>query len=236
MNILIPMAGAGSRFALKGYGFPKPLIEVCGKPMIEVVYNNIDINGKYIFIIQKQHNLKYGMKELLETISPNCSIIQIEGLTDGAARTTLLAKEYIDNDEELIIANSDQFVDWNPNGFCELIKKNDCDGAILLFKCIHPRCSFAKVDRGIITKVVEKKVISDDATVGIYGWKRGSDYVKYAERMIKKKIMTNGEYYVAPVYQEAIDDGKTIMPYSCNKMLGLGSPEELDYFLMHHML
>ena len=110
MNVLIPMAGAGSRFASAGYTFPKPLIEVDGKPMIQVVVENLNIQANYTFIVQKEHYEKYNLQYLLNLIAPNCNIVQVNGLTEGAACTTLLAKEFIDNDFPLVIANSDQFV------------------------------------------------------------------------------------------------------------------------------
>ena len=113
MNVLIPMAGAGSRFANAGYTFPKPLIEVNGKPMIQVVVENLNIDAHYIFLVQKEHYEKYNLKQLLNLISPECDIIQVDGLTEGAACTILLARDLINNDEPLLMANSDQFVEWN---------------------------------------------------------------------------------------------------------------------------
>ena len=113
MNILIPMAGAGSRFEKAGYTFPKPLIDVAGQPMIQTVIENLNLQGKYIFLVRKEHYEKYDLKSLLNLIAPNCEIVQIEGLTEGAACTVLKAQELIDNDEPLIIANADQYIKWN---------------------------------------------------------------------------------------------------------------------------
>ena len=233
MNVLIPMAGAGSRFEQAGYTFPKPLIEVDGKPMIQVVVENLNIDAKHIFIVQKNHYEKYNLKYLLNLITnDNCDIVQVDGMTEGAACTTLLAKELIDNDEPLVMANSDQFLEWNSNEFMYSMVADDVDGGIVSFEATHPKWSFAKLgDDGFVTEVAEKKPISNIATVGVYYWARGSDYVKYAEQMIEKDIRTNNEFYVCPVYNEAIGDKKKVKIFPIDKMWGLGTPEDLDAYL-----
>ncbi len=235
MNVLIPMAGAGSRFSNAGYTFPKPLIEVDGKPMIQVVVENLNIEANYTFIVQKDHYDKYSLQYLLNLIVPNCNIVQVDGLTEGAACTTLLAKEFINNDSPLVMANSDQFLEWNSNECLYAFNADGIDGGIVSFKATHPKWSYAKVgDDGFVSEVAEKKPISDNATVGIYFWKKGSDYVKYAEQMIEKNIRTNGEFYVCPVFNEAIADGKKIRIKSIEKMWGIGTPEDLNYFLKNY--
>jgi HAD superfamily hydrolase (TIGR01509 family) len=235
MNVLIPMAGAGSRFAQAGYTFPKPLIEVNGKPMIQVVVENLNVEAHFIYLVQKEHYEKYNLKQLLNLITPGCDIIQVDGITDGAARTTLLAKQLIDNGEPLLMANSDQFVEWNSNEVLYAFTADEVDGGIVTFKATHPKWSFAKIgEDGFIDEVAEKNPISDNATVGIYYWKKGSDYVKYAEQMIDKNIRTNGEFYTCPSFNEAIADGKKIRNKSIEKMWGLGTPEDLNYFLENH--
>ena len=232
MNVLIPMAGAGSRFAQAGYTFPKPLIEVEGKPMIQVVVENLNIDAHYIFLVQREHYEKYNLKQLLNLIAPDCDIIQIDGITDGAARTTLLAKELINTKEPLLIANSDQYVEWNSNECLYAFTADEIDGGIVTFEASHPKWSYAKIgDNGFVTEVAEKKVISTEATVGIYYWKHGSDYVKYAEEMIDKNIRVNNEFYVCPVFNQAIEDNKKIKVKRVNKMWGIGTPEDLNYFL-----
>ena len=121
MKILIPMAGRGKRLEQAGYTFPKPLIEVDGKPMIQTVVENLNIDAKHIFIVQKEHYEKFALKELLELITPNCKIIQVSEITEGAACTALLSKEFINNDEELIIANSDQWINWDNQHFLSFL-------------------------------------------------------------------------------------------------------------------
>jgi HAD superfamily hydrolase (TIGR01509 family) len=232
MNVLIPMAGAGSRFQQAGYTFPKPLIDVEGKPMIQVVADNLNIDATFIYVVQKEHRAKFNLDTLLNLITPNCKIVEVDGMTEGAACTTLLAKEFINNDEPLLMANSDQFVEWDSNEFMYKMIEQKVDGGILTFKATHPKWSFAKVDEyGYVTEVAEKNPISDIATVGVYYWAKGSDYVKYSEQMIHKNIRTNNEFYVCPVFNEAIGDGKKIKTFNIEKMWGLGTPEDLKYYL-----
>lgn len=235
MNILIPMAGAGSRFASVGYKLPKPLIDVRGKPMIQMVVDNINIDANYIFVVQKEHYDKYNLQTALNLIAPGCKIVQVDRLTEGAACTTLLAKNLIDNEHPLLLANSDQFVEWNSSDFMYSIVGHGLDGGILTFRATHPKWSFVKLNEsGYVCEVAEKHPISDIANVGIYYWKHGSDYVKYAEKMIEKNIRVNNEFYVSCVYNEAILDNKKIRNYDVERMWGTGTPEDLEYFLQNY--
>jgi len=235
LNVLIPMAGAGSRFEKAGYTFPKPLIVVNGEPMIKVVSENLNFEANFIYIVQREHRIKYNLDTLLNLITPNCQIIEVDGLTEGAACTTLLAKDLIDNNQPLIMANSDQFIEWDSNEFMYKMNETNCDGGIVTFKSTHPKWSFAKIDdNGFVTEVAEKNPISDIATVGVYYWKKGSDYVKYAEEMISKNIRVNNEFYVCPVFNQAIADGKKIRIFNIDKMWGIGTPEDLQYFLENY--
>lgn len=235
LNILIPMAGEGKRFADAGYIFPKPLIEVNNKPMIQVVIENLNIEAHYIFIVQKSHYEKYNLRQVLSLIAPGCDIVQVDGLTEGAACTTLRAKEFIDNDRPLLIANADQFIEWNSNECMYAFNNDNIDAGILTFESTHPKWSYARLDdHGFVIEVAEKNPISNNATCGVYYWKHGSDYVKYAHRMIEKNIRTNNEFYVCPVFNQAIEDGKKIKIKQVNKMWGLGTPDDLKYFLNNY--
>ena len=232
MNVLIPMAGAGKRFFDAGYVFPKPLIEVDNKPMIQWVIESLNLQANYIFIIQKEHQEKYNIKSVLKILQPECKIIELDHLTEGAACTTLLAKKYINNSDPLIIANSDQYINWNSSKALYDFNSKNLDGAILTFEAIHPKWSYAKCnEEGFVTEVAEKKVISKNATVGVYYWKHGSDYVKSAEQMIEKNIRVNNEFYVCPVYNEFLAKNKKVKIHNVDKMWGLGTPEDLDNFI-----
>lgn len=234
LNIVLPMAGQGSRFANAGYCFPKPLIEVNGTPMIKVVVDNLNMKGRHIFIVQQEHHDRYGLNFFLPAIAPGCQIVQTKGITQGAACSILLAKHIIDNDNPVVIANSDQFAEWSSARFLYQMLSEGVSGGIATFRASHPKWSYVKTDEhGWVTEVREKQVISDRATVGIYYWARGKDFVRCAERMIEKNIRTNNEFYVAPVFNELIEEGGKVKAVDVDGMWGLGTPEDLEHFLRH---
>jgi len=237
MKILIPMAGEGSRFAKEGYTFPKPLIEVNGKPMIQAVVENLDFDAEYIFLVRKKHLEKYdGLESTLERITNGrYKLVIVDGLTEGAACTALLAKDLINNDEDLLIANSDQIIEFEPENFTLVKNMTNCDSIVFTFNAVHPKWSFVKVNsRGFAIEVAEKKPISNIATCGIYWYRKGSDFVKYAESMIEKDIRVNKEFYIAPVYNELIKDGKSLVPFYVHEMWGIGTPEDLDFYFNNY--
>jgi dTDP-glucose pyrophosphorylase len=200
--------------------------------MIQVVVENLNLDANYIYVVQKFHREKYNLDTLLNLLTPGCKIVETDGLTEGAACTALLAKDYINNDNPLFFANSDQFVEWDSNEFMYKMQETDADGGIVTFTATHPKWSFAKIDENsLVTEVAEKNPISDIATVGYYYWKHGSDFVKYAEQMIEKNIRVNNEFYVCPVFNQAIEDSKQIRTFNTPGMWGLGTPEDLKYYL-----
>lgn len=234
MKVLIPMAGEGSRFAKEGYTFPKPLIDVNGKPMIQRVVENLDFDATYIFLVRKEHLVKYqGLRSTLERITNRkCEIVEVDGLTEGAACTALLAKDYINNDDDLLIANSDQIIEYSPENFQYIKNFSSVDGIVFCFNAVHPKWSFVKTNsRGVVTEVAEKNPISDIATCGIYWYRRGRDFVSCAEAMINKNIRVNNEFYIAPVYNDLIGGGGTVIPFFVHSMHGIGTPEDLNTYL-----
>ncbi|ASL48455.1 Bifunctional protein GlmU [Burkholderia sp. AD24] len=240
LNIVIPMAGAGSRFAKAGYTDPKPLIRVHDVPMIRLVIENLRPSEahRFIFICQAEHIADYGLTALLEAWAPGCKIVALNGLTEGAACTVLAAKELVDSDDALMIANSDQYVDVSVDTYLEHLSKHDLDGLIMTMTADDPKWSFVGFDaQGKVSRVVEKEVISHEATVGIYNFRRGRDFVRAAESMITKDLRVNGEFYVAPTYNQLIDEGQLIGVHNVGSvgagMYGLGIPADLDAFLAH---
>lgn len=238
LNIVIPMAGAGSRFAQAGFTLPKPLIEVHGVPMIELVIGNIKpvSEHRFIFIVQNDHLHKYQLADKLSKWAGKCEIISIDGLTEGAACTVLKAGNLINNYDPLMIANSDQFVEISIDDYLEAM--SDHDGLVMTMHADNPKWSFAEIDEnGYITRIVEKQVISKFATVGIYNFARGSDFVEATNKMIADNERVNGEFYVAPVYNRLIAIGGHIASYNIgeigNGMYGLGTPADLQIFLEH---
>lgn len=231
--VLVPMAGAGSRFAKVGYKLPKPMIDVNGKPMIQRVIDNLNVDAKFIFIMQK--SLAESIGSQIQLMVPGCEIVETFGLTEGAACTTLLAKKHINNKKHLLIANCDQLVEWNSCDFFYSMLCDDARGGILTFKDNDPKWSYVRLGLdGYACEVAEKKVISDHATVGIYYWKHGEDYVRLAEQMISKNIRVNNEFYVCPVYNEAFQEDHRVKIFQADRMWGLGTPEDLDFYLQHH--
>jgi NDP-sugar pyrophosphorylase family protein len=236
LNIVIPASGYGSRFAKAGYTLPKPLIRVNGVPMIKKVVGNLtfsDVEVQFVFIVRKEHIDQFEFSDYLKTICPNCKIIPVDTVTEGAACSILLAKEYIDNDTPLLLANSDQYLEWDPNAFLQAAQASNVDGIISSFNSSDPKFSYAKVspNTNLVTEVAEKIVISNIATTGIYYWKKGSDFVKYANTMIAKNIRFRNEFYTAPVFNQAILDNKQIIIKECDRFWSLGTPEDLSQFL-----
>ena len=239
LNIVVPMAGAGSRFAKEGYANPKPFIDVFGKPMIFHVIDNIAIPGaKYFFICQKEHLKNFG-DTFIEHINErgfikDFQIITIDGMTEGAACTVLRCEPFINNNDELLIVNGDQLLGAGDiNKSLLFFERNNSDGGIICFFNKSIKWSYVEInDARTITKVEEKRAISDHATVGVYYYKKGSDFVDSATRMIEKNDRVNGEFYICPVYNYMILEDKTISPYFINEMNALGTPEDLKRFLL----
>lgn len=238
LNIVIPMAGRGSRFAKEGYKEPKPLIQIGGKRMIEVVVNNLRPlqAHRFIFVCQNEHLIKYDYKSELERIAPGCIIVGIDGITEGAACTVMMAEVHIDNDQPLMIANSDQWVDININDYLEYMDNEKLDGLIMTMKADDPKWSYANVnEKKLVTSVVEKVVVSDEATVGIYNYKVGSEFCRHVKQMINNNERSNGEFYVAPAYTYMYEqDDAKIGIYNVGSeadgMYGLGTPSDLELF------
>lgn len=237
INIVIPMAGQGSRFSVAGYKKPKPFIDVNGKPMIARVIDNLHYpDARYILLARNEHIEQE--KHIVEEIKANYNVefIEIDELTEGTACTVLHARSLINNSSPLLIANSDQIVDICVEDFINDCTDKELDGSILTFidKYKDPKWSFAKVDDdGLVIEVKEKKVISPYATVGIYFYSRGNDYVDSCIDMIVKNDRVNNEFYVCPSYNYAIKNGKRIGIFNINfeQMHGLGTPEDLQRYI-----
>jgi len=234
LDIVVPMAGLGSRFANAGYTDPKPLISIHGIPMIQVVIDNLRPAGphRFIFICQAAHVAAYGLASRFEEWTPGCELVELDGITEGAACTVLAARHLL-GASPLMIANSDQFVDVSIDDYIAAL--GDADGLIMTMSADDPKWSFVGFDaRGRVERVVEKEVISNEATVGVYNFARGIDFVEAADRMIADNERVNNEFYVAPVYNKLIAAGANIRVYNIGAeaegMYGLGTPADLDLF------
>ncbi len=238
LNIVVPMAGRGSRFAKAGYRLPKPLVDVHGMPMIQMVIGNIRPvrPHRFIFICQRAHDEAYDMGRRLTEWAPGCAVVLLDGQTEGAACTVLAARHLIDTDASLMIANSDQYVDIDINPYLETLDRHGLDGLIMTMQARDPKWSYVALDQaGLVMQVAEKQPISSFATVGIYNFIHGCDFVAAAELMVAHGERVGGEFYVAPTYNHMIAEGAAIGvhdigPDGCG-MYGLGIPTDLNRFL-----
>lgn len=238
LNIVIPMAGLRSRFAEAGYKDPKPLIPVHGIPMIEVVINNLrpQMPHRFIFICQEQHQRQYGIRNFLKSLEPASDVILLNGMTEGAACTVLTAKQFINNAEPLMIANCDQWLNHSINEYLAAFDMTKNAAFIMTMRGSAAKWSYVKRDlTRRVCAVVEKQVVSDEATVGVYNFAAGRDFVSAAEAMIEANIRVNNEFYVAPTYTQLAESGKAIGTFSvgtdADGMYGLGTPADLERFL-----
>ena len=238
LNIVMPIAGLGSRFLQAGYTAPKPLIPVHGVPMIEAVITNIrpSTGHRFIFLALAEHLEGSQLRQVLESAAPGCVVVPVDRVTEGAACTVLLARQLIDTSDSLMIANCDQWVDIGIDDYLAAMERAQADGLIMTMRADDPKWSFVGFDEHHrITCVVEKKVISDEATVGIYNFRAGSAFVRAADAMIAKNLRVNGEFYVAPVYNELIEAGARLTVFNVGRefdgMYGLGTPADLERFL-----
>ena len=239
MNILIPMAGRGSRFLQEShknaeYSKPKPLINIAGSTMIEWALSSLPHRkeDKLIFLVLKEHIEKFKIDEQLRKIFGNKAIVVIvDKITEGAACTALLAREFINNDEPLLITDSDHYIDGKTL-FKDIESHEKMDGIIPIFYANNPKWSFSKInDQGYVIEVAEKIQISRTANIGAYYFKKGRDFVWAAEEMIEENDRTNGEYYIAPVYNYMIRRGKMIILSRPRFVHGLGTPKDVEKFL-----
>jgi HAD superfamily hydrolase (TIGR01509 family) len=239
IQVVIPMAGEGSRFQKAGYTVPKPFIDIRGKHMIQWVIDNV-LSTKYkleFFFLCREKHLEANSMSFLNLQNLSYTIVPVKELTEGAACTVLLAKNLLNPELPLVIVNSDQYLEWNVDSFYTSLLNPTYSGVISTFYSPDPsdtKWSFVELYQNtLITKVAEKVWLGPNATTGIYGWKCASDFILYAEKMIEKNIRVNNEFYICPVYNEAIQDSKKIRLFECKKLWGLGVPDDLEYFLKH---
>jgi len=236
MQILLPMAGAGKRFAECGYNKPKPLVDVLGKSMIERVIENLGYENDYIFLVQKEHMKLYGNElENIFSRANSYKIVEIDGLTEGAACTAIQGWEAINHKAPLMIANTDQIMEYNRSEFYDWFYTSKSDGLIFTFKSLDKKHSYVKMDDldKYVTEVAEKKVISNNATVGVYMWRKAIDFFTAANEMIKMNVRTNNEFYICPVYNVNIAYGAKIETYFIRRHHPIGTPEDLREYLRY---
>jgi len=234
MNVVIPMAGLGTRFPKEKYKNPKPLIDVLGKPMIQCAIESLNLDAKYHYVIREEQ--KNDVYDLLNKITPGCEIITIKETTGGPADSVLLFEKQIDNDEELVVANCDQIMWWDSEMFLVNARHPKYDGVVVTYHTDTPKNSYAKLNNlGFVTKIREKEVISHTSLNGIHYWKKGHDFVKSAKLMKKHNdTAPNGEYYVGPTYNYMITHmHKSVGVYHIPNFQHnpVGVPEDLEHYI-----
>lgn len=230
INILVPMAGRGRRFREAGYVDPKPMISIAGRPMIDwslESLSGLSSPHRFIFIALKE-DLDSGLRKLLE---PRGEIVSIPDVTEGAVNTTLLASHLIEDETPLVIANCDQYLDWDFNLFLDSTDGFDC--SVVVFESDNPHHSYVETADTRVTRVREKEVISPLACGGVYFYRKGHDYLMGAKRLIEDEDRTNGEFYITPIFNKLIQAGRTVTYFKIenDKKHMLGTPEEVDVFL-----
>jgi dTDP-glucose pyrophosphorylase len=215
MNLVIPIASNSKFFSIEEYGYPKPLIEIMGKPMIQHVIENLTQNThfkKVIFIVKQDECDKYHLDNTLNLLSPiKPEIIKLRSDTQGALCSVLLAVEHINHVEPLVIANADQIFDGGISEQLKQFRSGDLDAACLTFSSVHPRWSYVRVDhQGQVVETAEKRPISKHAVAGFYMYRKGSDFVKYAMGSIKHGSSVDGKYFISPVFNEFVLANKKV--------------------------
>lgn len=236
INIVIPMAGIGHRFKVKGFDDIKPMIKIGDSRMIELAIKSIGVDGNFIFIVNKSNGQCEELKEILSTIVNNPLIIEIDYLTEGPASSVLLAKEYINNDTPLIVANCDQIMEWDSDNFTNSLETTDKDGLVVTYNVLTEKNSYVKLGNdGNAILFAEKEIISEYSLNGIHFWKKGSDFVDSAESMIQKNIRVNNEFYIAPTYNEMVKNNKKIGVYHIDKSnhWSVGTPDDLEKYIKY---
>lgn len=239
INILIPLAGGANFFDSDEYPYPKPLIEILGRMMIEMVianFQSLKVPHHFIFVINQRDVLKFHLDDTLNLLTDgNCHVVQLKGDTRGAACSALMAVDYIDNNERLIIANGDQFLDMDIENVISTFDEEESDGGVVTFNSVHPKWSYVRLnDKHEIIETAEKRPISNNAVAGFYYFRKGSDFVTSAMNSIEKDASVNGLYFVAPVMNEMVLQQKklTIFKIDNNRYHSFYSPQKIKEYEM----
>lgn len=223
----MPMCGHGQRFKDAGYSQLKPLIPVDDRPMFKVALDCLGVKGTIVFVINQR---TFPIKTVINKYYPDSETIQLTNETCGAAETLKYACRRFKDDQPILIVNCDQYIYPGLKGFLSYVDQQNADGGILTFSSTDPKWSYVRTSGDLVIETAEKNPISNQATVGIYFWKKGADFVKYCKQMIEDKATVKGEYYICPVYNWAINDGKKIVAYPTKVMHSFGTPEDLERF------
>lgn len=230
INVIVPMAGEGKRFKDAGYTLPKPLIDVCGKPMIVRALESLGIEGKYHFVVRNNQYITDTIFAI-DTVKPKSDFHLVQNTTQGAAASCLKFENKIDPEEELVIVNCDQIMNWNSESVLQSLSKYD--GGVVTIRSNDPKHSYVKMEDDLAVSFREKEVISDHALTGIHYWKKANYFFTSANKMIMlNQKSANGEFYVAPTYNHLIKEGLHIGSYMINddEINFVGTPDDLRIY------
>ena len=235
LTIVVPLGGRGRTFEERGYTFPKPLVEIQGRPMVECVVESLtpNLEHRFVFVCRSEHLHRYALGEVLQLVAPGARVVKMRGETAGALCTVRLASEWIEPEGELIVANGDQLIDFSLDDFVRRARERRRDGSLITFTSTHPKWSYAQADeQGLVRMVAEKRPISRHATVGIYYFRRGADFTAAATRMLLKGARTGGEFFLSPVYNEMILEGLAVDIFSIgnSQVTSLATPEDVEKY------
>lgn len=233
LNIVIPLAGEGSRFSQAGFTVPKPLIKVEGKTLIEHSIESLGLKGRYIFITKKYGDEDYNdqLTGIFTKLCPNFLEVTLSFPTTGAATSALFAQNLVDPTGALIVTNSDQYLDWDPADFMSYIEKEDPDLCIGVYKSSDPKNSFAKIENDEVVELVEKIAVSDVALTGFHYWKDPKEFFSSAKELVNDyESMGYKEPYVSLTYNYLLKNGKKVSTYEMPGFQPLGTPADIDVY------
>lgn len=240
MRYLIPIASPSDMFPRSEYHYPKPLIEVCGVPMISLVIENIrkfDAEAEFVFVVHKEDCDSFSLRQVLELSSEGrCKIVALEHPTMGAACSALMAVDHIDDDEPLVVCNGDQVIDADIRAITNRFLREEVDAGVITFPAVHPRWSYVRTSAdGDVVESAEKRVLSRSAIAGFYFFLRGSAFVAAAKQSIRNGAAVNGSYFVAPTLNEIVLDGGRVTSVSISEAQyhSFYSPQRIEYFQQH---
>jgi dTDP-glucose pyrophosphorylase len=232
MNIIIPMAGNGQRFIDAGYKEDKPFVKIFNKPMFRIAIENLNISGHYYLLVKLKHMQRILSQLKFLPQDSQYTVIPIKKRVNGSTAACLTLCETIMPNEPLIVANCDQIIDWNSVDFLKFCELCTAEGVVTTFKANSAQHSYARENEdGQVIEIKEKQVISNDALCGVHFWNRADMAFWSFQKALEGPPHYNGEYYIAPTYNEIIKLDGLVLQYKTNGMVVLGTPHQLEEYI-----
>jgi dTDP-glucose pyrophosphorylase len=220
LKIILPLAGSSDLFINAGYHYPKPLIELNGKTMIELVIENpskINRKYQYVFIIKEEDVVKFHLDNTLKLLCPGCEIVKLKKSTKGGLCSVIMAIDKVVKEDSLLILNGDQIIDIDFNEVDGYWKQEKVAAGIVTFNSVHPRWSYARLENGDVVQTAEKNPISNQSIAGYYYFEKAGDFFEASFECIKNQVQCEGNYYISPVINQYVLHNKKVKNYSINK-------------------